>query len=69
MGGLFGSQRSLEGGRSVVADYAYLRKAIVEPGAELVSGYGNLMPASFGDLLSEDDISNLIAYLSELGND
>ena len=69
LGGLYGTERSLEGGGSAVVDEDYLRKAIVEPGVELVSGYGNLMPASFGDLLSEDDLVNLIAYLRELGND
>lgn len=69
LGGLFGAERAMEGGGSVVADEDYLRNAIVAPGDELVSGFGNLMPASFGDLLSEDEILNLIAYLKELGND
>lgn len=69
MSGLYGSERSLDDGSSVTADDAYLRMAIVEPGAQLVSGFGNLMPAAFGDTLSEDEIVNLIAYIRELGNE
>jgi hypothetical protein len=45
--GLAGSTVTLEGGETVKATREYLRRAIVEPDAEIVEGYsGGLMPAT-----------------------
>jgi mono/diheme cytochrome c family protein len=42
----------------------YLRQSIVDPGAFLVGGeWANPMPPQFSDVLSEDQINNLIAFL------
>ena len=43
----------------------YLSEAIRDPGAFLVEGFTDLMPANFGDL-PEGDIDDLIAYLKSL---
>ena len=42
--GLLDSEVVLEGGTTVLADDAYLRRAIREPGADIVAGYAVNMP-------------------------
>lgn len=63
---LFGSQVSLVDGRTVNADEEYLRRAIVDPLAEVVDGYRPIMPSGFGDRLSDEEIQALIAYIRSL---
>ncbi len=48
--------------REVVVDEAYLRRAILDPAAEVVKGYQPLMPSQQG-LLTEDELAAIIAYL------
>jgi cytochrome c oxidase subunit 2 len=67
--GLYGSERELADGSSVMADDAYLERAIVEPGAELASGFANVMPAAFGAGLSDQELADLIAYIKSLGSE
>ncbi len=49
-------------GSTVTADENYLREAIVEPGAKLVEGYGNIMPASYSSL-NERQLAALIEFM------
>ena len=65
--GVYGSEVSLRGGESVIADEDYLRASIMEPSSQVTDGYAALMP-SFKALLSEEDILNLIAYIKTLSN-
>lgn len=59
LNGIFGSERNLAGAEPVVADEAYLRRAITDPNAEIVEGYpGAVMAAA---------MSNVQAQLSEPG--
>jgi cytochrome c oxidase subunit 2 len=51
--------------RTITVDEEYVRRSIVEPAADLVEGYQNLMPAQ-GALVDSTDIANIIAYLKEL---
>src|SRR5262245_53777549 len=44
----------------------YLYHSIVQPGAYIVQGYGNVMPADYGKSLSDQQIQDLIAYLQTL---
>lgn len=44
----------------------YLHQSIVSPSAYLVSGYRDIMYPQFADHLNEQDIADLIAYLSTL---
>lgn len=41
----------------------YLYESIVSPGAYLVDGYANSMPANFADRLTQAEIGHIIAYL------
>lgn len=65
--GLAGSTVTLEGGKRVKATREYLRRAIVDPDAEVVEGYsGGLMKASTAgfDLESKpEDVERLVAFI------
>jgi len=66
--GLFGSDRALEDGTTVVADEEYLHNAIVNPNAQVVQGYpANVMPQDYGERFSEEQINALIEYIRSLG--
>ncbi len=56
----------LEGGKSVVADEAYLRDSILNPRSAIVAGYKPLMPTYQGQL-DEEQLLQLIAYIKSLG--
>jgi mono/diheme cytochrome c family protein len=45
---------------------AYLRRSIVNPSAYVVEGYADLMPKNWGQVFSEKQIDDLIAYLLTL---
>lgn len=62
--GLAGSQVELADGRTVVADDAYLAKAITQPKAEIRAGYAAVMPEYLR--LTDQDVADLIAYILEL---
>lgn len=63
--GVYGSIQTLADGSRVLADEAYLRRAILEPQAQLVKGYAAAMPP-FAGRINEKDLSDLIAYLKSL---
>jgi cytochrome c oxidase subunit 2 len=65
--GLYGSERPLDSGDMAQADEAYIRNSIVNPGAQVVDGYANIMPRILGDTLSEEEIDGLVAYIESLG--
>ena len=65
--GLYGSEEALEDGTSVTVDDAYLLSSILEPGAQLTQGYPNIMPATYQDTLSDEEIEALIEYIKSLG--
>lgn len=44
----------------------YLRRSIISPAAHVVEGYSNVMPATFGQILDEDEVRDLVAYLLTL---
>lgn len=63
--GLYGKENHLmASGETLTADENYLREAILEPGAKIVEGYANVMPASYSSL-SERQVSALIAFIEE----
>ena len=61
--GLAGSTVTLEDGSQVTADTAYLRRAIVDPDAEIVAGYTLRMP-EVG--LTTEEVAALIDYIEGL---
>ncbi len=64
--GVFGKTQMLQGGKSIVADEAYLRNSILNPGADIVAGYQPLMPTYQGQV-NEEQLLRLIAYIKSLG--
>jgi len=65
LNGLYGARVLLADGSTVVADDAYIREAILQPGAKIVAGYQPLMP-SFQGQLTEEQILALTAYIKSL---
>jgi protein SCO1/2 len=65
LAGLAGRAVKLGGGATVVADDAYLRRSIVDPGDEVVAGYNALMPA-YRDHLAAGDVDALVAHVNSL---
>jgi cytochrome c oxidase subunit 2 len=59
---LYGSKVKLDGGKTVIADENYLRRALLEPAKEVVAGYRPLMPTYKGQL-SDSDIAALLTFL------
>ncbi len=66
--GLAGSSRPLTNGESVVADDMYLTNSIVDPGAQVISGFDNIMPPDYGDQLSNDEVADLVEYIKSLAS-
>lgn len=65
LAGVFGSQVTLQDGRRVTADEAYIRESIVNPQAKIVAGFQPIMP-TFQGLVSEEQLLQLIAYVRSL---
>ena len=63
--GLAGSTVTLDGGSTVVADDAYLTRAIAEPSAEMVAGYTIQMPANS---LNDAEVAQIVTYIRSLGD-
>lgn len=63
--GVFGKPVLLDDGRSVLADDAYIRESIVNPGAKIVAGFKPIMP-SFQGVLTEHQLLSLVAYIKSL---
>jgi glucose/arabinose dehydrogenase/mono/diheme cytochrome c family protein len=69
--GLYGSERRFAGGVvRVMADDAYLRESILEPGAKIVEGYerGEVSMPSYAGVLSDAQVQSLILLIKSLGN-
>ena len=63
--GLWGSLREFNDGTSLVADEAYIRESIFDPGAKEVKGKSVEMPSYVG-LLDESDIESIILFIRSL---
>ena len=66
-GGLYGSTVQLADGSTVVADDAYLTEKILHPDARVVAGYEAGVMPSFAEILDEDQIKDVVAYIRSLG--
>lgn len=65
--GLFGSQVELSDGTTVTADEAYLRTSILDPNSQIVVGFQpGVMPQNFDELLTEEQIQQIIAFIMSL---
>ncbi len=63
--GLWQSEVELADGTSVVADVDYLRRAIVDPAAEIVAGSNVEMPQVE---LSDDEVNALLTWIEALAD-
>jgi cytochrome c oxidase subunit 2 len=64
--GVAGATRPLVSGEQVVADNAYLFNSIVDPPSQVVSGFEPVMPTTYSDQLSEQEINDLVEYIKSL---
>lgn len=62
--GLAGSEVELSDGSTVIADEAYLTRAITDPNAEMVDGYTLQMPTNS---LTADEVASIVEYITALG--
>lgn len=63
--GVYGKPVLLNDGSSVIADDAYVRESILNPGAKIVAGFQPIMP-SFQGIVTEDQLLSLVAYIKSL---
>jgi cytochrome c2 len=63
---VFGTEQPLVGGTTILADDVYMRESILTPQAKVVEGYVSNMP-SYAELISAEDLDDLIEYLRCLG--
>jgi cytochrome c oxidase subunit 2 len=71
MAGLYMSNVKLADGRTVLADAAYIRRVILDPGATIVDGFqanASVLMPSFRGTLTEDQIDQLVEYVKSLGS-
>jgi cytochrome c oxidase subunit 2 len=64
---LYRSSVALAGGRSVVADEAYLTRSMMEPQADVVDGYRAVMPTYRG-VLAQPEVAALVEFIEALGS-
>lgn len=62
---LFGQQVTLTDGTRVLADENFLRRSILEPNAQVVQGFGPIMPSYQGSL-TDRQLDAIIAYIRTL---
>lgn len=63
--GIYGRSTSLQDGRVIVADEAYIRDSILLPGRDIVAGYQPVMPSYQGQI-TEEQVFEIIAYIKSL---
>jgi cytochrome c oxidase subunit 2 len=64
--GLYGKVETFEDGSTATVDEAYLHESIVDPNVRIVQGFRPVMPPNFGQILTEEQISDLIEYVKSL---
>jgi cytochrome c oxidase subunit II len=63
--GIFNKDVKLVGGQTVVANEAYIRESILNPGGQIVEGFQPIMP-TFKGQVTEEQIVSLVAYIKSL---
>ena len=65
--GLYGSERPLSDGTTVVANEKYLRQAITDPDSQIPQGFSpGMMPTDYGDKFSEEQVDMLVEFIKKL---
>lgn len=71
MAGLYMSQVKLADGRTVTADDAYLRRSILDPGADIVDGYqanSTVLMPTFNLTMTGEEIDEIVEYIKSLSS-
>jgi len=63
--GVYGKPVLLSDGSTVIADDAYIRESIVNPGAKVVAGFQPIMP-SFQGIVTEEQLLSLVSYVKSI---
>ncbi len=64
--GLYGKQETMADGTTLTADDAYLIESIRNPGAKIVKGFNNIMPANVAGQMTDDQVKDVIEYIKSL---
>ena len=65
--GLYGSERPLSDGTTVVANEKYLRQAITDPDSQVPQGFSpGMMPTDYGEKFSEEQVDMLVEFIKKL---
>lgn len=64
--GIYGHEVTLSDGTTLNVDEAYLHESIVNPPAKLVQGFQNLMPNTYRDQLTDEQIADIIEFIKSL---
>ncbi|MFN2168269.1 MAG: cytochrome c oxidase subunit II [Anaerolineae bacterium] len=68
--GVFGHETELADGSTVTADEAYIKNSILNPNAQVVAGYpSNVMPQTYADQLTDEQINDIVEYIKSLGSE
>jgi cytochrome c oxidase subunit II len=65
LAGVFGRTATLQSGETITVDEKYIRESILNPQAQLVVGFGPIMP-TFQGQVSEDQVMQLVAFIKSL---
>lgn len=63
--GIYGTERRLADGGTVIADEAYLRESILYSKEKVSRGYAPAMPG-YADLFTDEEVDRLVAYIKSL---
>ncbi len=64
--GVYGTDEMLADGTTVPIDDAYLYELIRNPGAKIVEGFQNIMPATIAEGMTDEQIADVIEYIKSL---
>lgn len=64
--GIFMRETNIQGLGKVISDEAYIRNSILNPNRQIVEGFPAGVMIPYKDILSEDDVKEIILYLKEI---
>ncbi|RPI34644.1 MAG: cytochrome c oxidase subunit II [Chloroflexota bacterium] len=64
--GVFGEQVELQDGSTVTVDEVYLHESIVDPSEKIVAGFNDIMPKTFDEQMTDEQIADVIAFIKSL---
>ncbi len=52
--------------KEITVDEEYIRRSIRRPSAQITKGFQNLMPPQTSQMLSDEELEEIVAYIKEL---